>query len=165
MLPSSRPVSKAAAKRVTRSQSKCRSILNSDKRLVQEAACSKECVSAKRVTRSQLKSILISDKRTWQEVAYSEEIVDSTSTEECNWLGQYKSRKQYNDAQQWNARFQEIKLYQAKHGHCNVPRRSGKLGTWVDKQRVQYRLLLDGRQSSMADERIQKLESIGFQWS
>mmetsp|Transcript_18601 Transcript_18601/g.28902 ORF Transcript_18601/g.28902 Transcript_18601/m.28902 type:complete len:219 (+) Transcript_18601:171-827(+) len=134
MSPSSRPVSKAAAKRVTRSQSKCR-------------------------------SILISDKRLGQEAAYSEESVDSESMEECNWRDNYNSRKHNSEAQQWIARFQELKSYKAEHGHCNVPRSVEKLGRWVDTQRQRYRLLQEGKQSSTTDDRIQKLESIGFQWS
>merc|ERR1712150_227607 len=61
--------------------------------------------------------------------------------------------------------FGELESYKVKHGHCNVPPIAGKLGRWVAYQRVQYRLLQEGKQSSMTDERIQKLESIGFQWS
>ena len=132
MSPSSRPVLKAAAKRVARSRSKRKSILRSNKRLGQEAA-------------------------------YSEASVDSELAEEYNWRDQYSSRKQYNDAQKWNARFQELKLFKAKHGHCNVPRKAGKLGTWVKHQRKQYRMLQEGKHSCICDERIQKLESIGFQ--
>ena len=132
MSPSSRPVSKAAAKRVTRSQGR---------------------------------SMLISDKRRRQEAAYSEESVDSESTEECNWRNRYNSQRQYNEAQQWNARFQELKSYKVKHGHCNVPRSAGKLGGWVQTQRKQYRLLQEGKQSRITDERVGKLKSIGFHWS
>merc|ERR1712232_844107 len=61
--------------------------------------------------------------------------------------------------------FDELKSYKAKHGHCNVPRRSGKLGRWVDTQRQQYRLLQEGKLSNICDQRVGKLELIGFQWS
>jgi len=65
----------------------------------------------------------------------------------------------------WESMFEQLKSYKIKHGHCNVPQRAGKLGRWVDNQRTQYRLLQDGKQASITDERIQKLKSIGFQWS
>jgi len=65
----------------------------------------------------------------------------------------------------WDARFHELVAFKAKHGHCNVPSRSGKLGRWVNRQREQYRLSKVGKSSYMTDERVQKLESIGFQWS
>ena len=65
----------------------------------------------------------------------------------------------------WESIFQELQSYKVEHGHCNVPTKSGKLGTWVVTQRDQYRLLKEGKTSYMADERVQKLESIGFQWS
>eukprot|EP00816_Leptocylindrus_hargravesii_P013136 CAMPEP_0196808644 /NCGR_PEP_ID=MMETSP1362-20130617/8633_1 /TAXON_ID=163516 /ORGANISM="Leptocylindrus danicus, Strain CCMP1856" /LENGTH=149 /DNA_ID=CAMNT_0042183057 /DNA_START=330 /DNA_END=777 /DNA_ORIENTATION=+ len=133
MSPSSRPVSKAAAKRVTRSQSR---------------------------------SILISDKRRRQEAAYSEERVDSESTKECDWRDNLQQPKTMNEAQLWFARFQELKSYKAEHGHCNVPVQSKrKLGNWVNSQRKQYRLLQEGKQSSMNDERVGNLKSIGFEWS
>ena len=61
--------------------------------------------------------------------------------------------------------FDQLKSYKAKHGHCNVPKRTGKLGTWVNFQRVQYRLLQEGKHSYICDERIRKLESVCFQWS
>ena len=60
---------------------------------------------------------------------------------------------------------QELQSYKAKHGHCNVPTKSGKLGRWVKRQRLQYRLLKEGKPSSMTDERVRKLELIGIEWS
>ena len=67
--------------------------------------------------------------------------------------------------EKWNARFHELEAYKAKHGHCNVPTKSGKLGYWVNTQRTQYRLSKEGKYSFMTDERVHKLESIGFRWS
>ena len=69
------------------------------------------------------------------------------------------------DTVQWDARFQELKKYKEKHGNCNVPKKHGSLGGWVDNQRRAYRLLKEGKAARMSDEHIQKLESIGFQWS
>ena len=63
----------------------------------------------------------------------------------------------------WDERFEELQSYKAKQGHCNVPFKHKVLGRWVSKQQPQYRLLKDGKNSSMTDERVQKLVSIGFQ--
>ena len=67
--------------------------------------------------------------------------------------------------QLWDAQFQELKKYKEKHGDCNVLQRHKTLGRWVGRQRTNYRLLKAGKRSSMSDDCIQKLESIGFQWS
>ena len=66
---------------------------------------------------------------------------------------------------QWDARFQKLKKYKETHRDCSVPQRHGPLGRWVDKQCQDYRQLKNGKSSPMSDDRIQKLESIGFQWS
>ena len=65
---------------------------------------------------------------------------------------------------QWTARFQELKKYKETHGDCNVPQKHGSFGRWVDNQRQDYRLLKERKSARMSDDRIQKLESIGFQW-
>jgi predicted chitinase len=67
----------------------------------------------------------------------------------------------------WEDRLSELVDYRTIHGHCNVPQSySGKsnLGTWVAKQRSQYRLQLEGKKSHMPLPRIQVLESLNFEW-
>ena len=67
----------------------------------------------------------------------------------------------------WEAKFAELVAYAEEHGDCNVPRRfeaNKELGHWVMRQRAQYRLLMEGRGSSMTEERIAKLNEIGFVW-
>jgi hypothetical protein len=74
----------------------------------------------------------------------------------------------------WEKRFQELIEYKAIHGHCNVPPSAGVLGIWVKTQRVGKResdLKKLGKQSArkkpppcLSQDRINKLESIGFQW-
>ena len=59
----------------------------------------------------------------------------------------------------WERRFQELVEYERKHGHCNVPsryRKNLKLGNWANNQR--------GRRGELSDERIQRLDAIGFPW-
>ncbi len=61
-----------------------------------------------------------------------------------------------------------VVAYKEVHGNCNVPRKWKKdptLGEWVHFQRRQYRLKQLNRRNHMTEERIQKLEAIGFEWS
>ena len=67
----------------------------------------------------------------------------------------------------WMQRFEELKQYKGKEGHCNVPQRyseNKQLRVWVSIQRAQCRLFKEGKQSSMTNDRISALESIGFTW-
>jgi hypothetical protein len=64
-------------------------------------------------------------------------------------------------------RLSELADYRKTHGHCNVPRfysENYTLGRWVSKQRTQYRLHLEGKESQMSLPRIQELESLDFEW-
>jgi hypothetical protein len=67
----------------------------------------------------------------------------------------------------WEDRLRELADYRKIHGHCNVPKdysKNTKLATWAKTQRYQYKLHLEGKRSSMTLSRIQKLESLGFEW-
>lgn len=68
----------------------------------------------------------------------------------------------------WNERFDELKLYLAEKGDCNVPIRykeNPSLGQWVSTQRQEYGARKKGKKSNITDERIAALEEIGFVWS
>lgn len=67
----------------------------------------------------------------------------------------------------WLNMFEELKQFYNEHGHCKVPQvyaKNPKMGQWVKSQRTQYRLLQNGKHSSMTKARIKLLESIGFIW-
>jgi len=59
----------------------------------------------------------------------------------------------------WETRFHELVQYKAKHGDCDISTKKGKLGKWVDKQRAVYKA------GSLAQDRIDRLEGIGFRWT
>ncbi|GFH61993.1 hypothetical protein CTEN210_18469 [Chaetoceros tenuissimus] len=68
----------------------------------------------------------------------------------------------------WNEKFEELKKYKAQNGHCNVPKQhhaNKSLAHWVQSQRRQYKAMMDGSKSQIVEERIKKLESIGFEWT
>jgi len=59
----------------------------------------------------------------------------------------------------WEHYLQQMLKYKEEHGHCNVKRRDGRLGGWVHDQRQAY------KKGKLTEEKILKLESIGFVWS
>ena len=68
----------------------------------------------------------------------------------------------------WNDLHRLLVEYEAEHGNCLVPQHypdNKALGKWVDKQRTQYRLRREGKHSFLTEERIKKLEDLGFEWS
>lgn len=93
------------------------------------------------------------------------------------------------EKEEWRRRFEELRKFQSKYGHCRVPLDKTSpnllLGIWVKNQRKQYRLYHKkkapatggiGRGSSsfnstagpistsMTKERIRLLKRIGFEW-
>jgi hypothetical protein len=68
----------------------------------------------------------------------------------------------------WLESLSKVVAYKEEHGSCNVPRKwkqDPTLGEWVHFQRRQFRLKQLGRRNHMTEERIQKLEAVGFEWS
>ena len=68
----------------------------------------------------------------------------------------------------WEERFSELLQFMAQEGHVNVPANhptNPSLAIWVKCQRRQYKLFCQGEQSNMTQERIVKLEAIGFIWN
>jgi hypothetical protein len=67
----------------------------------------------------------------------------------------------------WMERWNELHEFQQEHGHANVPSnyaKSPQLATWVKCQRRQYKLFNNGKATNMTLERLQRLESVGFEW-
>lgn len=62
----------------------------------------------------------------------------------------------------WEEFFETLADYRREFGHCNVPlrwRRNPRLGRWVSQQR------LGRNKGSLPIERVQRLDSIGLNWS
>jgi hypothetical protein len=68
----------------------------------------------------------------------------------------------------WVDHFQDLENFASMHGHCYIPpslaREKASLITWMKHQRRQYKRYMAGMDSTMTSERIQNLESIGFDW-
>jgi len=70
-------------------------------------------------------------------------------------------------SEQWKARYEELIQFRDTYGHCLVPNtyaRHPTLFRWVKRQRYQFKLLNEGKQSTMTTERIAVLNDIGFVW-
>lgn len=68
----------------------------------------------------------------------------------------------------WEEKFADLKRYYNQHGHCNVPTKYKKdtaLGRWVSTQRKQYKDMKDNKRSLMTQEKIERLEALGFRWT
>mmetsp|Transcript_17558 Transcript_17558/g.24758 ORF Transcript_17558/g.24758 Transcript_17558/m.24758 type:complete len:365 (+) Transcript_17558:101-1195(+) len=67
----------------------------------------------------------------------------------------------------WDVRFNEVREYKEKYGDCNVPRRwkgDETLGRWVRQQRYDYDTWRAGKKSNLTNQRVERLNSIGFKW-
>lgn len=67
----------------------------------------------------------------------------------------------------WYMRYGELHDYKRKNGDCSVPQkypRNPPLGTWVNKQRMEYKNLIEGEKHTLTETKLQKMEEIGFDW-
>ena len=91
------------------------------------------------------------------------------------------------ESQTWEPMLQRLKSFKSKHHHTAVPKRytdDPKLGTWVETNRVQFRKLWveTGKSKEflisspdptiyvtpnkrLSEERLKKLQDVGFSWS
>jgi len=69
----------------------------------------------------------------------------------------------------WGERLGELKAFQKRHNHCNVPcnfSENPQLGKWVNNQRTHYKLYTEGKKSPTTPQRIKQLEGVGgFEWA
>lgn len=68
----------------------------------------------------------------------------------------------------WERRFVELTDFRRVHGHCEVPQNYAEntsLGTWVNKQRMEHKNRIEGKNSSLNDSRLERLQSVGFRWA
>jgi len=91
--------------------------------------------------------------------------------EEATLLSEGSSSKERRfrpyQAGQWAEKFEELCEYKDMFGHCLVPHTFHEnlaLARWVKRQRYQYKLMMEGKSSTMTQERVKALEDIGFIW-
>ena len=65
----------------------------------------------------------------------------------------------------WEIRFQQMCDFVTLNGHALIKERKGDpLVSWVRTQRLNYKNHLTGKPTTLTDERIKRLDSIGFAW-
>ena len=62
----------------------------------------------------------------------------------------------------WSHRFQELLDFKKQHGHMIVPQAFPVLGQWTHTQRVNHKLMKQGRKSGMTPDQANKLHEVGF---
>eukprot|EP00980_Cylindrotheca_fusiformis_P011686 scaffold2770_cov104-Cylindrotheca_fusiformis.AAC.7 len=68
----------------------------------------------------------------------------------------------------WDAAFQLLVEFNNRYGHVHVPQHwteNEYLGNWVHQQREYYRLGLEGKSNPLTQDRIDRLQSLGFSWT
>jgi hypothetical protein len=70
---------------------------------------------------------------------------------------------QVRQREPWEQRFEELKKHVKRHGNCEVPKDT-PLGVWILNQRSQFKLMLARKKTSLSQQRINSLNSIGFDW-
>jgi Helicase associated domain len=67
----------------------------------------------------------------------------------------------------WYERIAQLRQFKAQYGNLPTPKtckRDQKLANWIKQQRRQYALFCQGRLSTITLERIEELQSLGFEW-
>jgi len=66
---------------------------------------------------------------------------------------------------EWDQLFELLKEYKEKTGHCSPKKKEPKIGNWVSSQRRLWARNQKGETTTLNEERIAKLQSIGFEFS
>lgn len=69
--------------------------------------------------------------------------------------------------EKWGMRYKELVVFFRENGHSAVPHtypKNPQLARWVKRQRRQYKLLQEGKPSTMTTERLELLSQVGFIW-
>jgi hypothetical protein len=70
-------------------------------------------------------------------------------------------------SESWEAMYERLKEYKAAKGNARVPRtykEDKSLGAWVRRQRREYKKQKSGSKGYITDDRIAKLNELGFDW-
>lgn len=90
---------------------------------------------------------------------------DNDDDEDDNELDQHRFKPFHEE--KWTVRYKELLDFHTRHGHAAVPHTypsNPQLARWVKRQRRQFKLRQDNRQSTMTAERLELLSSISFIW-
>eukprot|EP00804_Cyclotella_cryptica_P027999 CCRYP_003870-RA/>CCRYP_003870-RA protein AED:0.21 eAED:-0.35 QI:0/-1/0/1/-1/1/1/0/231 len=76
---------------------------------------------------------------------------------------QQKTNSKMSQDEKWDLHFEALKQYKEAEGTCSVPKRCNwtgmRLGRWVGEQRLAH------NKGKLVQERVDRLENMGFQWN
>ena len=67
----------------------------------------------------------------------------------------------------WEGRYADLCAFVRKYGHAGVPmdyKEDPRLPPWVSAQRHEFKLLSEGKVSRLTQDRVNKLNAVGFLW-
>merc|ERR1712241_1606354 len=94
----------------------------------------------------------------------------TTTTETNNNNNKKKTREikfRAYQAENWTEKFEELLRFRDENGHCLVPNcfpENPSLAQWTKRQRYQHKLKLEGKRSTITNERVRALDDAGFVW-
>jgi hypothetical protein len=109
-----------------------------------------------------------------EEMAFSSEEEESenesSSSVHVDAIQQSSGNKRKRSApnHSFDDRFNDLKAFKAKYGHCDVSRgEDASLGQWCIRLRVSYNKMQNNQKPNikLSDEQIQRLNDAGFKWS
>ncbi|CAB9498025.1 Type III restriction enzyme, res subunit [Seminavis robusta] len=62
----------------------------------------------------------------------------------------------------WDEQFELLREFKAAHGHTIVPQHYPGLGRWVKQMRREFKLMKEGKRSTLSPEKVLRLADIGF---
>ena len=65
----------------------------------------------------------------------------------------------------WNSKYERLLKYYEEHNDCLVRQDEPELGRWVAQMRAAYKKFIAGKNSQLTEDRIDKLNAIGFVWN
>jgi len=92
-----------------------------------------------------------------QRVFYNKNALSSNHIQQLNSIGFVWDPLEHA----WNENFDQLCVFKAQHGHCNVSENDEghkSLGMWVRSQRKSY------KKNALSSDRIQQLNSMGIVW-
>mmetsp|Transcript_9742 Transcript_9742/g.19716 ORF Transcript_9742/g.19716 Transcript_9742/m.19716 type:complete len:867 (-) Transcript_9742:49-2649(-) len=66
---------------------------------------------------------------------------------------------------EWDQLFEKLKEYKEQTGHCSPKKKVPKIGNWVSGQRRLWARNQKGETTTLTEERVAKLQSIGFEFT
>eukprot|EP00581_Thalassiosira_minuscula_P007726 CAMPEP_0183710168 /NCGR_PEP_ID=MMETSP0737-20130205/5983_1 /TAXON_ID=385413 /ORGANISM="Thalassiosira miniscula, Strain CCMP1093" /LENGTH=955 /DNA_ID=CAMNT_0025938391 /DNA_START=167 /DNA_END=3034 /DNA_ORIENTATION=+ len=66
---------------------------------------------------------------------------------------------------EWDETFQKLVAFKKKRGHCHPKKTVPHLGAWASRMRSLYKQNAAGKTTTLTDEKIAKLQSIGFEFA